>query len=73
MVAGAAVLSAEAQAALKRELQSLLNLHSVVSLDDLRCAKHNQKGAPLQDVFRPRLKETREVPVKPSRPWRFRR
>ena len=37
--AGAAVLSAEAQAALKRELQSLLNLHSVVSMDDLRCAR----------------------------------
>ena len=37
--AGAAVLSAEAQAALKRELQALLNLHSVVSMDDLRCVK----------------------------------
>ena len=40
---GAAELSAEAQAALKRELQALLNLHSVVSMDDLRRAKHVSK------------------------------
>lgn len=70
---GAAVLSAEAQAALKRELQSLLNLHSVVSMDDLRCAGHIQEGAPLPGFSRPRLVESREVPVKLNRPWRIRR
>lgn len=34
--AGAAALDASMQAALARELQELLNLHSVVSIDDLR-------------------------------------